>query len=373
MKNRLLLFGSVVSPCPPQKQGGTERVAYYQAKSLAKLGLQLIFVGAIGTKEAFKQQLRFEQEKQEKQILERIEFVEIGGGTGYGNQADSLILDPKQTEASRKLRLEMVNLALVQTLMIQKKDEYNLILNNLRGEAALIPLAKQLQKPFINVMHLNLFKELSFLFAKYKTKIITISNTQQKNYPKLNYLSTIYNPIHTQSFPFNDKPKNYAFMLGTIGYHKNQLDAIKACQKAKIPLIISGKIRDRIYFEQQIKPFIDNQQVTFFSEINMEKKLKLYREAKVFIFPISWQEPFGLVVIEALACGTPVIAYPHGGPAEIIKNGVNGYLVNDVNTLATKIKIIEKISREKCRKDCISRFDDEIIGKQYFKVVKQVK
>jgi len=369
MKNKLLILGSIVSPCPPSFHGGTERVAYSQAKELAKRGLKIIFIGAKRTNNNFVNQLKFEKENLE--ILKNINFFEIGGGTGFGNQKDSIKIDPETSEASRKLRLELVNLSLVQKLMIEKKDEYDLILNNLRGEAILIPLAKILRKKIINVIHLNLFDELVYILKKYKTYLIPISNSQKESFLNLNYLPTIYNPINTKIFPFNPKPRDYALMISTIGYHKNQLDAILAAKKAGIKLIIAGKIRDNDYFQNQIKNHIDGKNIIYYPEVSFEKKIKLYQNAKVFLFPIKWQEPFGLVVIEALACGTPVIAYPNGGPKEIILNGKNGYLVSSVDQMAQSIKNIEKIDRSFCRKDVINRFDEKIIGEKYFKVIKK--
>lgn len=368
---KILLLGSVVSPCPPKNQGGTERVAYYQAKQLAKRGLKIIFVGAKDTKKNFLNQLKLEKENntQLKKIISNIEFVEIGGGTQFGNAKDSLKTDPSKTEASRKLRVEMLNLAKVQQLMIERKNDYQIILNNMRGEAIFLPLAKLIKKEVFNVCHLNIFDELAELFYKFNTKIITIANHQKEKYKNLNYVATIYNPVNTKIFSFNNKPKNYALMISTIGYHKNQKDAILACKIAKIPLIISGKIRDKDYFDSEIKPFIDNKSITYLGELNFAQKLKLYQEAKVFLFPILWQEPFGLVVIEALSCATPVIAYPNGGPKEIIKNGFNGFLVNTVKEMAQKIKEIDKIKRENCRKDAEERFSEEIIGDQYYQIL----
>ena len=367
MKNKLLILGSVVSPCPPLFHGGTERVAYSQAKELAKRGLKIIFVGAKGTINNFTNQLKFEKENLE--ILKNIEFFEIGGGTGFGDQKDSLKINPQITEASRKLRLELVNISLVQKLMIEKKDEYDLILNNLRGEAILLPLAVLLGKKIINVMHLNLFPELADIFKHYKAYLIPISNSQKELFPNLNYLPTIYNPINTKIFPFNPKPKDYALMISTIGYHKNQLDAILAAKKAGIKLIIAGKIRDNNYFHNHIRPHIDGKNIVYYDELNFEEKIKLYQDAKVFLFPIKWQEPFGLVVIEALACGTPVIAYPHGGPKEIIIHGKNGYLVSSIDQMTQAIKNIEKIDRSFCRQDVVNRFDEKIIGEKYFNVL----
>lgn len=239
----------------------------------------------------------------------------------------------------------------------------------MRGESIFLPLAKILEKEVISVMHLNIFEELADLFEKFDTKIVTIADHQKSSFPNLNYLATISNPVNADAFKFSGEPKNYALFISTVGTHKNQKDAILACKKASIPLIMGGKIRDVEYFEKEIKPLIDGKNVIYAGELSFNEKLKLYQEAKVFLFPILWQEPFGLVVIEALSCGTPVIAYPNGGPSEIIKDGVNGFLVNSADEMADKIKLIDEISRKTCRAAAEERFGESAIGQRYFEAI----
>lgn len=369
---KLLLLGSVVAPCPPVAQGGTERVVYTQAKYLAKKGIPLILVAAKGTKDNFLQQLTLDGEMDPQKIVRNIEFIEIGGGTQLGNAVDGIQIDSSLTEGSRKLRLEMLNLSLVQEVIIQRKDEYDLILNNMRGETVFLPLVAMLSKKFISVAHLNIFPELAATYEKYGAQIIPISQAQKKDFPSVAYLETIPNPITLGMFPFNAAPKGYALMMSTIGRHKNQKDAILAAQKAGMPLILAGKIRDQDYFDQEIKPHIDGKNVVLLGQLDFKTKLDLYQNASCFLFPILWQEPFGLVVIEALACGTPVIAYPHGGPSEIIKDGENGYLVETSDQMAEKMRQISSISREKCRESVALNYTEEIVGEKYYALIERM-
>jgi len=369
--NKLLLLGSVVAACPPKKQGGTERVAYYQAKQLALHNLDVIFVGGFGTESNFREELDNEGSDGEK-ILSHFAFIEIGGGTQFGNAENAKAIDPSYAEASRRMRMENINLAYVQQILFDYKDQYSVVLNNLRGATTLIQTADILKKRWINVMHLNMFDELAEFYQKYHTGIISIARHQKEAYPDLNHVATIYNPIHTRSFEFNNNPKGYALMLGTIGLHKNQKDAILASQKAGIPLVLAGKIRDSEYFLNEIKPHIDGDSIQYVGELNFEEKMRLYREASVFLFPVKWSEPFGLVAIEALACGTPVIAYPNGGPSEIVRDGYNGFLVKNTDEMALRIQEIGSIKREDCRNDVEERFDEVTVGNQYFEALKKV-
>lgn len=372
-KKRLLLLGSIVSACPPEKYGGSERVAYYQAKQLAKRGVELVFVGAKGTEENFKKQLTLENESEE--LLAHIEFVEIGGGTQLAETDDSIVDDVSQVEASRKLRREMVHIAELIAFIYQRQNDFDVVLNNMRGvEAVLVPVFKELNKKFLTVLHLNLFDELASLFRAYNIGIIPISEHQKKGFEGLNFLETIPNPMSTSLFKSNivRRKKKHALFIGSMGKNKNPLDAILASKKAEVPLVLAGKISDQEYFDHFIKPHIDGTTVEFRGEIGQVEKMEALLGASVFLFPVLWDEPFGLVVIEALAAGVPVIAYPHGGPAELIKNNFNGYLVHDVSQMVAAIKKVDAIRSEDCISS-VAQYDEEVIGEKYYSLYRSFK
>ena len=369
---KILLLGSVTTSTPPLKHGGTEWVVYFQAKNLARFGVKIILVSYLSSKKNFIQALNNEGEKKIDLILRNIEFIELGNESDKGQLSKEGSQKEILTESSRKLRIEINYLAQVEEILIKREKEYEVILNNMRGgESIFVPIANFLNKTLISVLHLNLFPELITILKRPNVFVIPLSNHQRLDFPEINYLETIPNPTSPAIFKFNPTPKNYALYISTIGYHKNQKDAILACKKASIPLIISGKIRDKDYFNKEIKPYIDNKEVIYYKELDLNKKIKLYQEAKVFLFPIKWQEPFGLVVIESLMSGTPVIAYPNGGPSEIIKNGVNGFLVKNYQEMAEKIKKIDQIERKNCRLYAERNFSDEIVGNKYFQVLKK--
>ena len=352
--------------------GGQNGLFTFRLRILPVLELKLFLSLTYHQKKNFIQTLNNEGEKEIDLILRNIEFIELGNESvkhqlsKEGSQKEIL------TESSRKLRIEINYLAQVEEILIKREKEYEVILNNMRGgESMFVPIANFLNKTLISVLHLNLFPELITILKRPNIFVIPLSNHQRLDFPEINYLEIIPNPTSPVLFKFNPTPKNYALMISTIGYHKNQKDAILACKKASIPLIISGKIRDEDYFNKEIKPYIDNKEVIYYKELDLNKKIKLYQEAKVFLFPIKWQEPFGLVVIESLMSGTPVIAYPNGGPSEIIKNGVNGFLVKNYQEMAEKIKKIDQIERKNCRLYAERNFSDEIVGNKYFQVLKK--
>ncbi len=136
-------------------------------------------------------------------------------------------------------------------------------------------------------------------------------------------------------------------------------------------ILAGGKIREP-YFSKEIKPLIDGKQIEYIGEVTGKKRTDLFKYAKGFIFPIKWQEPFGLVMIEAMACGTPVIAYPNGAVPEVIQDGKTGFIVKNVSEMAKAIKKIGLIDRKKCRERVEKYFTVEKMVDDYEKIAYQV-
>lgn len=340
---KIAVLGSIALPIPPPYQGGTEWIAYYQARGLSSRGHRIILFAPKGSKHLKNRDF---------------ELIEVGQGNLVSGSNLEKKFDPRHTEASRKLRLESIGLSQVIEKLIERKDDYNLILNNMRGEAVFLPIAKYLNKKFVNVMHLNIFDELANLFNEYSTSLITVSNSQRKNYPNLNYLATVYNGVDLKIFSFNPHPQNYFLIMGSIGRHKNQKTGIEIAKKLGLKLIIAGKIRDEAYFEE-IKKDIDGEMISWIGEVGIEEKVKLYQNAKALLFPIIWDEPFGLVMIEAMACGTPVIAFNKGAVSEVLVNNKTGFVVENDNQMIEAINKIATINRIDCRRHIEKKFTVE--------------
>ena len=211
-----------------------------------------------------------------------------------------------------------------------------------------------------------------------KINYVTISKLQQKNYRKCekyyfkNY-TNIYNGIPVEKFKFNDKPEDYLFFMGYISEDKGAHIAVKVAKKTKQKLILAGQYSERHpeYFNKYIKPYL-NENIQYVGPVNFKQKIKLLKNAKAVINPITWDEPFGLVPVEAQACGTPVLTFKKGAMPEIVKNNKTGYVVETEKELMESIKKIDKIDRYECRKWVEENFSVEKMVDEYEKLYKKL-
>jgi glycosyltransferase involved in cell wall biosynthesis len=257
--------------------------------------------------------------------------------------------------------------------IIRREGEFDIIFNHARGGYVFLPLTHFLKTPIISILHLPLFKEIAdFLTLFKKPGVITISSSQRKDFPKVNYLATVYNGVDLKEFPFLEKPKDYFLFMAAMGEHKNPKDAILSAKKSKGKLILAGgKIREP-YFSKEIKPLLDGKRIKHIGEVSGRKRVNLLKNAKALLFPIKWREPFGLIMIESMACGTPVIAYPNGAVPEVIENGKTGFIVKNVNEMANAMRKIELIDRKKCRERVEKFFSNKKMVEKYEKIAYQI-
>lgn len=211
---------------------------------------------------------------------------------------------------------------------------------------------------------------------------VSISESQRKHSSlNLNFVATVYNGIDLKDFKFSDNCENYLVWLGRITEKKGVLIAIEAAEKAGLPLKIAAKVDmnnppDVEFFEKKVKPLIDGKNVEFLGEVDFAQRNDLLGKAMALLNPIQWNEPFGLVMPEAMACGAPVIAFDRGAAREIVKDGQNGFIVNPLNKnkevniegLVEAIKNIRKINRKECRKTVEEKFTVGIMADKYEEV-----
>jgi glycosyltransferase involved in cell wall biosynthesis len=204
--------------------------------------------------------------------------------------------------------------------------------------------------------------------------LVSISDAQRDPLPNVNWQATVYHGLPEDQYAFRDQPGNYLAFLGRISPEKGVDRAIEIATLAGIPLKIAAKVdrADQEYFEATIKPLLNNPLVEFIGEIGYPDKQEFLGNALALLFPINWPEPFGLVMIEAMACGTPVIAHPFGSVPEVVEEGRTGFLVNSAQAAASAVAHVSEISREECRRSFEKRFSATRMANDYLAVYKRL-
>ncbi len=205
-------------------------------------------------------------------------------------------------------------------------------------------------------------------------QLVAISDAQRASAPDLAWSATVHNAIRAQTFPFRAAKDDYAVFLGRFHPHKAPHLAIDAARAAGLPIVLAGKCSEpieRAYFSREIEPRIGSD-VTIFGVADAAAKRKLLAHAACMIFPICWEEPFGLVVIEAMVCGTPVVALRRGAVPELIVHGQTGIIVDHPDELADGIMAARGLDPAVCRKHVEANFTVEVMAEGYEEVYRRV-
>lgn len=196
---------------------------------------------------------------------------------------------------------------------------------------------------------------------------VSISDSQRRPVDDINWVKTIYHGYPAACFEFNEKPEDYFLYLGRFSEEKKPDEAIMLARECNIPLKIAAKIdpSDREYFESKIRPLLDHPLIEYVGEVDDRRKVELLKNAKALLNTIDWPEPFGLVMIEALACGTPVIVRGCGSAPEVITHGKTGFICENRDDFIKAIHNVESISRKTCREEFERRFSREEMVDNY--------
>jgi glycosyltransferase involved in cell wall biosynthesis len=231
--------------------------------------------------------------------------------------------------------------------------------------------------PMLSTMHCLITPDTKFVWDHYEGYYNTISRTQVHSVPSLDRpqnAGVVYNAIDVATFPFSDSKEDYLLCINRVSAEKGTHLAVEAARRAGRKLIIAGKVddADREYYETIVKPLIDGRDVEFVGEADHRLKRELYAAAACVLMPICWEEPFGLVMTEAMACGTPVIAFARGAAPELIVDGETGFLVDDVEEMAAAVGRIGSIDPRRCREHVEANFDVPVMVEAYLRVYRQI-
>jgi len=238
------------------------------------------------------------------------------------------------------------------------------------------PFSRRQRTAHVTTLHGRLdLPDLDPLYRHFKdVPVISISDAQREPLPWANWQGTIHHGLPRDSFSLGGGRGGYLAFLGRTSPEKGLDQAIEIAKRAEMPLKIAAKI-DRVdveYFEATIKPLLGHPLIEFIGEIGYPEKEVFLGNAAALLFPINWREPFGLVMIEAMACGTPVIAYPRGSVPEIVEESITGFVVPNLEGAVKAVKRIEEIDRKKCRHYFEQHFDAERMAKDYLTIYQRV-
>ncbi len=230
--------------------------------------------------------------------------------------------------------------------------------------------------PTVSTMHGRLdIEDLKPVYSRYQNvPLVSISDSQRTPLPFMNWVSTVYHGLPRDLLTYSKGPGKYLAFLGRISPEKRPDLAIDLAKKVGIPIKLAAKVDvvDRAYFDSVIKPRLSSPDVEYIGEINESQKNEFLGNALALMFTIDWPEPFGLAMIEALACGTPVIARPCGSVPEVLRNGVSALIATEFDDLVKAVKNIDKISREACRKEFETRFTSDVMAAQYERIFRDL-
>jgi glycosyltransferase involved in cell wall biosynthesis len=231
------------------------------------------------------------------------------------------------------------------------------------------PICRYLPVPHVTTLHGRLdLPDLISVFDRFRNEpLISISNAQRRPMPWANWHSTIYHGLPKDLFTFQPNQGDYLAFLGRISPEKRVDRAIEIAKRVSMPLKIAAKVdrADRRYFKREIELLLTQPHVEWVGEISDHQKNKFLGNAYALLFPIDWPEPFGLVMIEAMACGTPIIAYDRGSVAEVMENGVTGFIVNEIEQAVEAVGRVRNLSRADCRGVFEKRFTASRMASDY--------
>lgn len=257
--------------------------------------------------------------------------------------------------------------------VLQSANEFDII--HFHTDYLHFPSTESLKTPHITTLHGRLdIPELQWIYNTFHQPVVSISNSQRKPLPQANFIGTVYHGLPTDLFRQGNGDGNYLAFLGRISPEKGLDKAIEWAIASNHNLKIAAKIdkADKEYYQTIIKPLLNHPLIEFIGEINDEQKQKFLGNASALLFSINWNEPFGIVLIEAMACGTPVIAHALGSVPEIIKNNKNGYIVSSTKQAVDAIHKLDQIDRSRIRKIFETEFSAKRMANDYLHLYKKL-
>src|SRR5437773_9797756 len=337
---RIAQVAPLIESVPPKHYGGTERIVSYLTEELVRAGHDVTLFAS-------------------------------------GDSVTSArLIAPCQRSLRKNERCKdpVAREVLLLDHVIEHVDEFDLI--HFHTGYLHFPISRYLRVPHVTTLHGRLdMSDMAPVFERFRNvPVISISNAQRQPLPWANWQATIYHGLPSEFFAFQPNQGGYLAFLGRISPEKRVDRAIEIAKRVSMPLKIAAKVDrvDRRYFKRDIEPLLTQSHVEWVDEISDQQKNEFLGNAYALLFPIDWPEPFGLVMIEAMACGTPIIAYDRGSVPEVMENGVTGFVVRALDDAVEATRQVRNVSRAGCREVFEQHFTVTRMANDYMNVYEWV-
>jgi glycosyltransferase involved in cell wall biosynthesis len=337
---KIAQIAPIVERVPPKTYGGTERVVHALTEELVRRGHEVTLFAS-------------------------------------GDSISSAKIESVYPRALREVKIPDLYGANPWTLLnyglaYELQDEFDIIHDHMMPLS--LPAANVASVPVVGTMHGAFTATNRRLFQSLRSPhIVSISQAQTFSAPGINHAATIYNGLPMEHYPFSEEHEGYLLYVGRLSLEKGVHHAIEAAEQLDMPLILAAKLDpiDQPYYKAYIEPRLSNR-VRWVGEVDEEERNRLMSKAKCFLHPVTWREPFGLTLIEAAACGCPVVAFNRGSIPEIIKTGITGYVVEDIDSMIDAIDGIGAINRAACREHALANFSAKRMADNYEELYKKL-
>jgi glycosyltransferase involved in cell wall biosynthesis len=308
------------------------------------------------------------------------ELVDQGHEVTLFASGDSLTRARLVAACPRSLRLDKqcIDQLAHQLLMLEHVFQRSAQFDIIHFHVDYLHFSLSRRQPIVHVTTLHGRLDLPDLVPLYQEfpdmPVVSISNAQREPLPWANWQATVYHGIPVDLYRFREEPGSYLAFMGRISPEKRVDRAIKIAKQVQIPLKIAAKVDrvDKEYFASTIKPLLCNSLVELVGEIGEAEKDNFLGDAYALLLPIDWPEPFGLVMIEALACGTPVIAYRDGAVPEVVEEGHTGFIVRTIKDAVKAVQRVPELSRKRCREVFEERFTAARMAQDYVQIYERL-
>ena len=334
---KIAMIAPIVERVPPAKYGGTERVVHTLTEELVKRGHDMTLFAS-------------------------------------GDSVTNAKLVSVYPRALREVRLqnEIVWQLLSVGAAYAREEEFDIIHDH-TGYIGL-PAANMARTPVLLTYHGPFTLEVRRIFNTLRKPFVsTISNAQAALAPTLHHAGTVHNGLNMRHYPFSNEHDGYLLFVGRISPEKGVHIAIQVAQELALPLVIAAKLEpsDRPYYRDYIEPFLSDQ-IRWIGEVDETERNRLMSRAMCFLHPVTWPEPFGLTLIEAMACGAPVVAFGRGSIPEIVQNRRTGFVVRTVDEMIDAVQNIGAIDRKRCRRHALVSFGAERMADGYEAIYEKI-